>query len=130
MTEVRQLTAEERARVFKALSDPRRVEIIDRLASGKPMCGTDLAEALGISLALLCHHWEVLVDAGILRKERVGKLRVCSLDLDRVRQATGGWGARKTTPRAAGRTRGPAGARAGSSLRPTGAGRPSRRGPK
>ena len=98
MTDARQLTAE-------ALSDPRRVEIIDRLASGGSMCGTELAEALGISLALLCHHWEVLVDAGILRKERVGKLRVCTLDLDRVRQATGGWVRGRTPRRPAGRRR-------------------------
>jgi DNA-binding transcriptional ArsR family regulator len=105
VTEVRQLTAEERARVFKALSDPRRVDIIDRLASGGSMCGTDLAEALGISLALLCHHWEVLVEAGILRKKRVGKLRVCSLDLGRVRQATGGWVGGRTARRPAGRRR-------------------------
>jgi ArsR family transcriptional regulator, arsenate/arsenite/antimonite-responsive transcriptional repressor len=102
---VRQLTAEERARVFKALSDPRRVDIIDRLADGRSMCGTDLAEALGISLALLSHHSEVLLDAGILRKERVGKLRVCTLDLDRVRQATGGWVAGRRTARPAKRPR-------------------------
>ena len=85
------MTAEDRARVFKALSDPRRVEIIDRLASGRSMCGTELAEALGISLALLSHHSEVLMEAGLIRKKRVGKLRVCTLDLERVRQATGEW---------------------------------------
>jgi len=97
VTGIRQLTADERARVFKALSDPRRVEIIDRLARRGSMCGTELADALGISLALLCHHSEVLADAGILRKQRVGKLRVCTLDLERVRQATGGWSG--TAPR-------------------------------
>ena len=91
--------------MFKALSDPRRVEIIDRLASGRSMCGTDLAEALGISLALLSHHSEVLMEAGILRKKRVGKLRVCTLDLDRVDQATGGWVRVRTPRRPAGRRR-------------------------
>ena len=85
------MTAEERARVFKALADPRRVDIVDLLARDGAMCGTVLSEALGISLPLLCHHWEVLVDAGILKKERKGQLRVCSLDLDRVREATGQW---------------------------------------
>lgn len=85
------MTAEERARVFKALSDPRRVDIVDLLARDGEMCGTVLSEALGISLPLLCHHWEVLVEAGILKKERVGQLRVCSLDLERVREATGEW---------------------------------------
>ena len=82
----KQLTADERAKVFKALSDPRRIEIVDQLARGS-LCGTALAESLGISIALLCHHWEVLVDAGILRKERHGQKRVCSLDSDRLRDA-------------------------------------------
>jgi DNA-binding transcriptional ArsR family regulator len=90
VTHTGHLTAQERAKVFKALADPTRVDIVDLLAKGS-QCGTELADSLGISLALLCHHWEVLVDAGILRKERVGQLRVCSLDLDRVRQATGTW---------------------------------------
>ena len=82
----KQMTAEERAKVFKALSDPRRLEIIDRLARGS-LCGSELADSLGISLALLCHHWEVLVDAGILQKERQGQLRVCSLDVQRLKEA-------------------------------------------
>lgn len=86
----RRLTAAERAKIFKALSDPHRVRIVDELTKGS-QCGTDLAEALGISTALLCHHWDVLVDAGILHKQRVGQLRVCSVDLDRIREAMGGW---------------------------------------
>jgi ArsR family transcriptional regulator, arsenate/arsenite/antimonite-responsive transcriptional repressor len=85
------MTAEERAKIFKALADPTRVDIVDVLAKDGSLCGTELAESLGISLALCCHHWEVLVDAGILKKERVGQLRICTLDLGRIRQATGGW---------------------------------------
>ena len=84
------MTAAQRARIFKALADPHRVGIVDALANGS-MCGTALADSLGISLALLCHHWEVLVGAGILKKERVGQRRVCTLDFDRVREATDGW---------------------------------------
>ncbi|HYQ44736.1 MAG TPA: metalloregulator ArsR/SmtB family transcription factor [Polyangiaceae bacterium] len=80
------MSPEERAKVFKALADPRRVEIVELLAKGS-QCGTLIAESLGISVALLCHHWEVLVDAGILKKERQGQLRVCSLDADRLREA-------------------------------------------
>jgi DNA-binding transcriptional ArsR family regulator len=102
------MTAEERARVFKALADPRRVDIVDLLARDGEMCGTVLSEALGISLPLLCHHWEVLVDAGILKKVRQGQLRVCSLDLDRVREATGRW---KGAGRPASRKRKPSPAR-------------------
>jgi DNA-binding transcriptional ArsR family regulator len=83
---LKQMTPDERAKVFKALSDPRRVEIVEQLAKGS-QCGTSLAESLGISVALLCHHWQVLVEAGVLRKERQGQLRVCTLDRDRLRDA-------------------------------------------
>ncbi len=80
------MSPEERAKVFKALADPRRVEIVELLAKGS-QCGTSIAESLGISVALLCHHWEVLVDAGLLKKERQGQLRVCTLDAERLRDA-------------------------------------------
>lgn len=80
------MSPEERAKVFKALADPRRVEIVELLAKGS-QCGTIIAESLGISVALLCHHWEVLVDAGLLKKERQGQLRICTLDAERLREA-------------------------------------------
>lgn len=80
------MTPDERAKVFKALSDPRRVAIVERLAKGA-QCGTELAESLGISASLLSHHWEVLVQAGILHKERHGQLRVCSLNCERLAEA-------------------------------------------
>jgi len=80
------MSPEERAKVFKALADPRRVAIVEQLARGSE-CGTILAESLGISIALLSHHWEILVQAGLLRKERKGQLRVCSLDAERLCQA-------------------------------------------
>jgi len=80
------MSPEERSKVFKALSDPRRVEIVEQLAKGS-QCGTALAESLGISVALLSHHWEVLVQAGVLKKERQGQRRVCSLECDRLREA-------------------------------------------
>lgn len=80
------MTAEQRAKVFKALSDPRRVEIVEQLAKGSES-GTALAEKLGISVALLSHHWDVLVQAGVLNKERQGQLRVCSLNCEVVTEA-------------------------------------------
>lgn len=80
------MTPAERAKVFKALSDPRRVAIVERLAKGA-QCGTELAESLGISASLLSHHWEVLVQAGVLHKERQGQLRVCSLNRERLAEA-------------------------------------------
>jgi DNA-binding transcriptional ArsR family regulator len=85
------LTAEARAKIFKALSDPTRIAIVDALAKHGPMCGTDLAERLGITLALLSHHWDVLVEAGLIRKQRVGQLRICTLDPRTFHEAVGDW---------------------------------------
>ncbi|MCL2449239.1 MAG: ArsR family transcriptional regulator [Polyangiaceae bacterium] len=87
----RRLTAEERAKVFKALSDPSRVAIVDILAKKGPLNGTEIAEKLGMSLALVCHHWGVLADAGIVQKDRVGQCQYCSLDLSVITQATSDW---------------------------------------
>lgn len=94
------MTPAERAKVFKALSDPHRVAIVEHLAKGS-QCGSDLAEALGISASLLSHHWEILVRAGILNKERVGQLRVCSLNGDTLREAMSMDGALELAPSAA-----------------------------
>jgi ArsR family transcriptional regulator, arsenate/arsenite/antimonite-responsive transcriptional repressor len=91
MNSRRRAAAEERAKVFKALSDPTRVDIVDALAKHGPMCGTELANALGISLALLSHHWDVLVEAGLIRKKRVGQLRFCTLDPAKLHEATRAW---------------------------------------
>src|SRR5271167_3748601 len=87
----RRLTATERARVFKALSDPSRVAIVDVIAKQGAICGTELAKKLGISLALVCHHWDVLVDAGLVHKQRVGQAQYCSIDLEKLRMSTSGW---------------------------------------
>jgi DNA-binding transcriptional ArsR family regulator len=85
------LTPEQRAKIFKALSDERRIDIVDALAKHGSQCGTQLAEELGISLALVCHHWEVLVEAGLVKKERQGQLRICTLNVERLAEATGTW---------------------------------------
>ncbi|MEY4513942.1 MAG: hypothetical protein RLZZ450_6064 [Pseudomonadota bacterium] len=85
------LTPEQRAKIFKALSDERRIDIVDSLAKHGSQCGTQLAEELGISIALLCHHWEVLVEAGLVKKERQGQLRICTLNAERLAEATGTW---------------------------------------
>jgi DNA-binding transcriptional ArsR family regulator len=88
---VRRLSAEQRAKVFKALSDPTRIDIIDALAKHGPLCGTELAKRLGISLALVSHHWDVLVEAGLIRKKRAGQLRICTLDPEKLHEAVGQW---------------------------------------
>lgn len=65
----------QRAKVFKALSDPTRLQILEFLARDRDQekTGKDIADALGITLALLCHHTSTLEEAGILMKRKQGQ---------------------------------------------------------
>ncbi|MDQ2733093.1 MAG: metalloregulator ArsR/SmtB family transcription factor [Armatimonadota bacterium] len=73
---------ERRARIFKALGDPTRLQMVELLARCSQMSGTEIAEGTGITLALLCHHWTILADAGIIKKWKEGQSAYCSLNWD------------------------------------------------
>jgi DNA-binding transcriptional ArsR family regulator len=61
---------EQYARLFGALADPVRLRFVRELMNGKEKSGSAIAEALGISLALLCHHSRVLVESGLVLKRK------------------------------------------------------------
>lgn len=64
--------------VFGALSDATRRGILERLAREDASIG-DLAEAFGMSLTGVRKHVRVLEDADLVRTEKVGRVRRCSL---------------------------------------------------
>jgi DNA-binding transcriptional ArsR family regulator len=66
-------------RLFHALGDPTRRAILDRLVD-RPLSVSRLAEPLGITLTAVGQHLQILEDAGLLRTEKVGRVRTCSLD--------------------------------------------------
>lgn len=66
-------SVEQQARVFAALADPVRVRFVHEVACRGERRGGEIADALGISLALLCHHGRILVDAGVLAKRKEGQ---------------------------------------------------------
>ena len=73
---------------FAALSDPTRRGILERLGRGRATI-SELAEPFGITLTGLKKHVHVLEEAGLVRTEKLGRTRWCSLgsqDLDAVRQ--------------------------------------------
>ena len=91
---------ERRARVFAALSDPTRLRLVDILAAEDTLCGSDLAERAGISLALLSHHWKVLTEAGLTTRTRHGQRQYCSLNREALSEAFEGlWPYRKLADR-------------------------------
>ena len=64
--------------VFQALAIPSRRFIVDRLSSG-PASVSELARPLRMSLAAVMQHLRVLEDCGIVRSEKVGRVRECRL---------------------------------------------------
>ncbi len=68
---------------LKALADDNRLAIIRELARGE-LCSCELAEALGISEALVSHHVKRLREAGLVRTRRVGRWQHCRIQTDRI----------------------------------------------
>jgi DNA-binding transcriptional ArsR family regulator len=64
------LENEKQAKIFNALSDPVRLRFVRQLLQEGELSGTEIADALGISLALLCHHSRILTEAGIVSKRK------------------------------------------------------------
>ena len=59
------------ANVFKALSNPNRLLIVDALGGGEK-CVADLTELVGLDMSTVSSHLAVLRNAGILLDERRG----------------------------------------------------------
>ena len=87
-------TPEQRASVFKALGDPKRLQMVDFLRKhGGEATGTEMAQHAGISLALLCHHADALVDSGLVRKRKEGQTSYWTLDRNALATALRNLGA-------------------------------------
>ncbi|CAB0574053.1 helix-turn-helix transcriptional regulator [Corynebacterium diphtheriae bv. mitis] len=60
--------------VFKALGDPNRLTLMYLVASAYPatICVCDLTAALDLQQPTVSHHLRVLVDTGLLQREKRG----------------------------------------------------------
>jgi ArsR family transcriptional regulator len=82
--------AEATAQLFKALADPARVRIVNRLAqSAAPVCACDLPAFLGLSQPTVSHHLARLTRVGLVRREQRGKWAYFSLDPEAAEQLSG-----------------------------------------
>ena len=77
------LSASQRMTILKALGDPRRMEIIERLSAceGCFAC-SDMRDCLPISAATLSHHLKELETAGLISIAREGKFARLALRRD------------------------------------------------
>ncbi len=63
-----------RTAILKALADPRRFELLERIAKAHcPLGCSDALSALKIAPATLSHHIKELENAGLIEIEKVGK---------------------------------------------------------
>jgi DNA-binding transcriptional ArsR family regulator len=65
--------------VFQALGDPIRRDLIDRLSRG-PASVSELAAPYSLTLAAVVQHVQVLERSGLIKSEKVGRVRTCTLD--------------------------------------------------
>ena len=66
-------------RVFHALGDPTRRAILEKLSQG-PISVSRLAVPLDMSLAAVVQHLQVLEECGLVRTEKLGRVRTCSIE--------------------------------------------------
>jgi ArsR family transcriptional regulator, arsenate/arsenite/antimonite-responsive transcriptional repressor len=66
--------AAELERLFKALADRHRLQILNCLiqADGESVCVCDLEPLLGVKQPTVSHHLKQLVEAGLLEREKRG----------------------------------------------------------
>src|SRR5436189_82182 len=73
-------------RTFAALADPTRRRILEHLSNGD-RCVTDLARPYRMSLPAVSKHLRVLEKAGLVRRQRQGRVHQLKLDAAPMKEA-------------------------------------------
>jgi DNA-binding transcriptional ArsR family regulator len=60
--------------------------MVDRLSEG-PATVTDLADPLPMSLPAVLQHLHVLEESGLVRSEKVGRVRTCTIEVEALHPA-------------------------------------------
>jgi DNA-binding transcriptional ArsR family regulator len=66
-------------RIFHALGDPTRRAMVEKL-SDSPISVSQLAAPLSMTLAAVLQHLQILEESGLVRTEKVGRVRTCRVD--------------------------------------------------
>ena len=81
--------------MFQALADPGRRLMVERLCQG-PASVSELGRPLAMSLAAVVQHVHVLEASGLVRTQKTGRTRTCSINPGTLRSAEG-WIAERRT---------------------------------
>lgn len=71
---------------FQALADPTRRQMVARLSRG-PASVSELAAPFAMSLPAVMQHLAVLEESGLVRSEKIGRVRTCRIDPDALSAA-------------------------------------------
>jgi DNA-binding transcriptional ArsR family regulator len=82
--------------VFQALADPGRRVMVERLTRG-PASVSELARPLDMTLPAVVQHLQVLEASGLVRSEKIGRVRTCRIEPKALRTAEKWIGDRRTT---------------------------------
>jgi DNA-binding transcriptional ArsR family regulator len=83
-------------RVLHALADPTRRVIVERLSLG-PATVSELAKPLPMSLPAVLQHLQVLETSGLVRSEKIGRVRTCQVEPAALRPVERWIGARRSS---------------------------------
>jgi DNA-binding transcriptional ArsR family regulator len=83
-------------RVFHALADPARRHMLERLTRG-PASVSELARPLPLTLPAIVQHLQVLEASGLVRSEKLGRVRTCRIEPAAMRSAEQWLAERRTT---------------------------------
>jgi DNA-binding transcriptional ArsR family regulator len=73
-------------RVFHALADSGRRSMVERLTRG-PASVSELGRPLGMTLSAVVQHVQVLEASGLVRTEKIGRTRTCTVEPAALRSA-------------------------------------------
>jgi DNA-binding transcriptional ArsR family regulator len=71
-------------RIFRALGDPTRRFIVEALCDGEQSV-TQLSEPLPLQLPTILQHLKVLEESGLIRTQKMGQERLCSIEPQALR---------------------------------------------
>jgi DNA-binding transcriptional ArsR family regulator len=74
-------------RTFAALADPTRRALLARLSSEDALSVSELAQPFAMSLPAVMKHLDVLTDAGLVAREKTGRVVACRLTAEPMRGA-------------------------------------------
>jgi DNA-binding transcriptional ArsR family regulator len=76
------------SRMFSALADPTRRDLVARLATGDATL-TELASSYDVSVQAISKHLKVLEDSGLVQRSKQAQRRPCRLDAEVLDLMTG-----------------------------------------